>query len=136
MSKPNTSTPASDALVLPLQLAHRHHEVVNFLALLGHGEFFDQLTDKRLELENAISETGKAGDITIKIKVAPNGQGKRVLTFEPVKIKKPVVPAGSTYVFASQSGQYLENDPEQRELPLKNVTSIDEGARQLRAVGE
>lgn len=120
---------------LPLNIAKRHHEVVNFLALLGHGEFLDCLAEERLALEKAINEVGKAGEITVKIKVAPNGDTRRVISFD-VKSKRPVLAASSTYVFSTASGQYVESNPDQRELPLKNVTSIEEGARTLRAVGE
>lgn len=129
------STPASDATVLPLQLAARHHEIVNNLALIGHGELLDVLADERLDLEKAISDVGKAGELTIKIKIAPNGTNQRVITFD-VKSKRPVAAGRSTFVFATQSGQYVENNPDQKELPLRNVTSIEEGKQNLRAVGE
>lgn len=112
--------------VLPLKVSPAHHEIVNYLALLGYGEFLGTLADARLDLEKAISEAGKAGEITIKIKTVPDGHHKRVITFD-VKIKKPVMAARNTYVFATEQGQYVENDPEQRQLPL-NVTDIRQPA--------
>jgi hypothetical protein len=128
---PTPSNETDDKSILPLELAHRHHEIVNNLSLLGHGEFLDTLSEARLELETAISETGKGGELNIKIKVMPDGHNKRVIGFE-IKMKKPAVATRNTYVFTTQQGQYVENDPEQRQLDLKVVPM---GKPQPRAVG-
>lgn len=39
-------------------------------------------------------------------------------------MKLPKVPASNTYVFATQTGQYVENDPDQRQLPLSEAGNV------------
>lgn len=133
MKKPESTS--TTAPTLPLKISARHHEIVNFLGLLGHGEFLDALADDRLKCEKAVLEVGKAAELTIKIKLMPNGHNKRILRYD-IKPKIPTVPSMDTYAFATEQGQYVESDPDQRELPLKNVTSIEEAAKIFRAVGE
>lgn len=114
------SQTAASTDALTLDLATRHHEIVNLMNIMNGGEFLDQVAEARTEVENALSQAGKAAEITIKIKIAPNGSNKRVITAD-IKTKLPVIPADATYVFSSQSGQYVTKDPDQSELPLRTV---------------
>jgi hypothetical protein len=113
---------------LPLDLATRHHEIVNLFNIMNGGEFLDQVAEARVEVEKALSQVGKAAEITIKIKIAPNGSNKRVITAD-IKTKLPAIPADATYVFSSQSGQYVTKDPDQSELPLRTVPFDRQAAR-------
>lgn len=117
----STATDTEAPPTLPLKLASRHYEIVNLLALLGHGEALDCLQEDIRDAEKAVSEVGKAAEVSLKIKIAPNGNGKRILTYE-TKVKKPVLPSSSTYAFVTPQGQFVENDPEQGELALKVVS--------------
>lgn len=100
--------------------ASRHNEVIAFLNLCGHGEMLDAIADDTRAVEKAVSETGKAGTLTIKIKIAPNGANKRIITYDVSK-KVATIPTMQTYAFATQQGQYVENDPDQRQLDLTVV---------------
>lgn len=46
-------------------------EIIKLLSLIGHGEFLGVLGDNLDEMEKAISDTGKAAEMTIKLKIAP-----------------------------------------------------------------
>lgn len=105
-------------------------EVIDFLKKIGHGEMLECIAEDLRQMEQAINGTGKAAELTIKIKIEPNGGAKRVVTFED-KVKLPRTPASNTYLFATAAGQYVENDPDERQLPLENVTAIDDSKRKI-----
>lgn len=109
-----------------------HDETIATLQLLGHGEVMDELHDAFREVEKAVSATGKDGTITLKIKIKANGNNKRRLIGD-VSFKAPKEPARETYVFATEQGQYVENDPDQPQLPL-NVAKVE--TREFRAAAE
>ena len=109
------------------------NETIAFLQLLGHGEFLGCLHDAILDVERGItnSATGKPGEISVKIKIAPTKGRKRLLTFD-VKAKPPFIPTTGTYAFATDQGQFVEDDPDQAKLPLNTVPMED---KKLRTVG-
>jgi hypothetical protein len=119
---------AQEQNVLPLVLSARHHEIVNFLARIGNGDLLDQLHEDRLKIEHGILDTNKAGEITIKIKIGHDGHNKRVVRSE-VKSKVPVTPPAETRFFATENGQYVDNDPEQMPLNFRDVGEVGDGRR-------
>lgn len=103
-------------------------EIIQTLALIGNGDFLPELQDAFRDGEKAMAEVNKAYEITVKIKVAPNGARKRVITHD-VKTKLPKAVAQSTYLFATDNGQLVQKDPDQRELNLKTVQVTKEEFR-------
>lgn len=87
---------------------------------LAGGRVYDDLTSQLGEVVTAVVETGKAGSLTLKIDVKPNGEGSvRVLADVKPKVPTPVL--GETLFFATSSGSLVRNDPRQAELPLREV---------------
>lgn len=94
--------------------------------------FFDVLRDIRkgdcvadldsllAELQQAVSETHKGGELTLKIKITPaqRDDATQVFIVDDIRIKKPSLPKPSTLFFASSHG-FTRRDPNQAELPLK-----------------
>lgn len=108
------------------QLHRSHQELLDALALIGQGDMLDEINDAMNNGEDALGQTGKGYEITIKLKVEPNGPKKRVVS-AAVTTKLPKSKPASTYLFMTEQGQLVANDPEQRELDLKqpNVTAPD-----------
>lgn len=99
----------------------RHHEeTIALLQRLGNGEVLDSLHDQIVELERAVSATGKKGSIQLKITIEPNGGRKRAIASD-IKVTIPKEPSQVTYFFATDQCQFVEQDPDQRMLPLNTV---------------
>lgn len=94
-------------------------EEIHFIEMLGRGGFLMDLHEKRLGLEAAIAATGKKGKLTIEIIIEPEGT-RRMLRYE-IKAKAPVAANPTTFAFATNAGQYVENDPSQMSLPLHAI---------------
>lgn len=87
---------------------------------LAAGQVYDDLTSSLGEIVTAVLETRKAGEMTLKIKVKPNGEGSVVVAAE-MKNKVPEPAKGETLFFATSSGSLLRNDPRQAAFDLREV---------------
>lgn len=87
---------------------------------LAGGKVYEDLTTQLGEVVTAVMETGKAGEVSVKLSIKSNGEGSvRVLADVKQKIPSPVM--GETLFFATSSGSLVRNDPRQPELPLREV---------------
>lgn len=88
---------------------------------IRYGECLDELTEQMAELVAAVSNTNKAGSLTITFKLKPAGGGSIELT-DDIKSKVPTLPKGSSIFFATPDNNLVRNDPRQPELSgLKSV---------------
>ena len=71
----------------------------------------------------AVRETGKAGEITLKIKVRKlDNRNEDAVRLTPhVSTKIPQLPPYDTIMFSTGDGDLLRDDPNQRKLPLEEV---------------
>lgn len=73
------------------------------------------------ELTDAVIATRKAGTLTIKLEVKPNGENSVTMTDDhAVKLPKP--DKGKTMFFVSDEGDLLRDNPRQSRLPLRDIT--------------
>lgn len=87
------------------------------------GECLDELTAEIGKLVAAVGDTGKAGQITLTIKLKPVGGGAIEVT-DDIKAKIPTLPKGSSVFFATPENNLVRNDPRQPELSgLKEVAA-------------
>lgn len=96
----------------------------NFADVLGNlegGLAFEKINDQLAELVLAVTQHRKPGEITVSLKVAPNGD-TAVSIVAAVKAKIPEGAHGVTVFFADDGGNLLRRDPRQAELPLREVT--------------
>ncbi len=91
---------------------------------LSSGEDYEDLTTKLGEVVTGVIETGKVGEITLKLKVKPNGEGS-VLASADIKAKVPEKSRRETIFFATSSGSLVRNDPRQADLPLRDVSAAE-----------
>ncbi len=95
----------------------------NFADVLGNlegGVTFNQINDQLQELVLAVTQHRKAGEMTVTLKVAPNGE-TAVSVIAAFKAKVPEASRGTSVFFVDGGGNLLRRDPRQPELPLREV---------------
>jgi len=81
-----------------------------------------ELTETLAQICEAVIDTGKPGELTLKLKIKPPKGDSVLVTLSPViaaKIPKADMPEGIYFVGAG--GELLRNDPDQKEMfaPVK-----------------
>lgn len=102
------------------------------LTALRFGSAQDELSEKLNECVQACQNTGKAAEITLKIKIKPEGDGQYFLE-DDIKTKIPSLPKQKTLMFGTPEGNLQRNDPRQAEMDLKVVAEKQPEA--FKAVG-
>lgn len=81
----------------------------------------EEATIKLGEVVDAVIETGKKGELTLKIKIAKNGEGSVKLDTDITsKVPEPTIP--SSIFFATSGGSLRKDNPNQPKLPLRDVS--------------
>lgn len=86
-----------------------------------NGGLHGELSDALAELVTAVQEHGKAGSLTLTIKVTPNKDGSTVTVFDKTKLALPEGERGAAIYFIDGNGNLTRRNPWQQELPLKEV---------------
>ena len=73
---------------------------------------------------NAVAQTNKVGDMTIKIKVKPSGDGM-VMVEDAIKVNLPEPDRSASLYFYDDHGSLHREDPRQQRLDLREVTRIN-----------
>ena len=92
---------------------------------LGEGSTESELGEAFWDLLQRVQDTGKAGSVTLTIKVAGDGRG-RVQVLDEVKLRLPEYNRPQTSFFIDKHGNASRRDPNQPEIP--GVTRIVEDA--------
>jgi hypothetical protein len=82
---------------------------------LNNGVTHATLTERLKELSHAVLFTRKTGEITLKLKVSPNGELGVTIT-DDVKVKMPELTRGASVFFVDNEGSLLQRNPNQAEL--------------------
>lgn len=108
--------------------------ITDILRDVRGGKAVAQATALLTELVQAVDETGKSGEVTIKIKVAPEegGGAQKILTVE-CKMKKPLAEIPKGIFFSNADGDLLRTDPNQKEM-FKEVEAGAENRVPARAL--
>lgn len=96
---------------------------------LAGGRIYEDLGTQLGETVSAVLETGKVGELSLKLTIKPNSEGS-VLVTAAVKQKIPEPTLGSTLFFATTTGSLLRNDPRQTEMQLREVPADDKPLRE------
>lgn len=99
-----------------------------------HGDLrpaLDVAGDKLAEVVNAVTATGKAGSLTLKIDIKSSTAGALAVKAE-VKITKPKGIQAESLLWPTPDGNLLEDDPRQVKLELRPVAT--EPARELKTI--
>jgi hypothetical protein len=93
------------------------------LAFLSRGALDAELTQALADVVKAVRDTGKAGAVTLTIKVGKlDGRDEDALRLTPaVTVKTPKLPPYESVMFSTADGDLLRQDPKQRQLDLREV---------------
>lgn len=83
---------------------------------LRFGAAVDEISAEFAKLVQAVETTGKAGELTLTLKLKPSTAGSIEVT-DDVKAKLPALAKGSSLFFATVEGNLVRNDPRQQPLP-------------------
>jgi hypothetical protein len=87
-----------------------------------NGVTHSELTDALAQVAHAVMETGKAGELTLKIRIskAARGGGHQMFVADQITTKIPELDREETlFFFDEDSFSLSRNDPHQPELPLQ-----------------
>lgn len=89
---------------------------------LNSGEVAKELTEQFSELVAACSSTGKAGTLTLQIKLKPSKGSSKTMTVEhDVKLKAPAFDRPPDHLFVVNGNTLVAYNPEQKKLDLRDV---------------
>ena len=91
------------------------------VAQLRNGQTQIEASELLNELVQACRETNKVGEITLKIKVRPDGATGQYFLEDQVTSNPPKPERGNTLVFGTPEGNLQREDPRQKKLELRNV---------------
>ena len=101
------------------------------LSALRYGTLNDDLSDALHELVTKCDETGKPGELTLKIKLKP-GKGGQIEVFDDIQVKAPKDERGSSIMFATPEGNLIREDP--RQMNIEGLRTVDMETGELRRV--
>lgn len=101
----------------------------DFLAQQGRAH--EELTEGLHKVIAAVEETGKAGSVTLTIKVDPDKKAAGIFRIsDNVTVKAPVHDRGTRIYFKDKAGNLTRSDPNQPELEgLRDVSAPAEPTR-------
>lgn len=107
------------SITIPIQGASG--AFASMLAGMKRGAVLGDLDETLKELVAAINKSGKAGEITLKVKITPearaNDDDTRQYTLtESIGLKKPRKTRGKCTFFGDEEGNLLRDDPNQSEM--------------------
>lgn len=97
----------------------------DILRQLQSGRTWNELQDSLHEVCQAVATHRKPGEITLKLKITPNGE-TTVLVHDEIKVKAPEPPRANTLFFMTSDGGLVRDDPNQPDLPLREVATETE----------
>jgi len=95
---------------------------------LNDGSTHAAATAAFAELLRAVQHSGKAGDLTLKLKVAPatksgSGYVDKVTITAELKVNPPKAEAPTDFYWLTDEGETSRNHPRQHALELRDVAS-------------
>lgn len=100
-----------------------------FLVELNEGSTHAALTGDLADLLRTVQATGRAGSLTIKVKVAPatrsnSGSVDKVTITADRKLELPKPEQPSDFFWLTEDGETSRNHPRQQDLPLRDVSAL------------
>lgn len=102
------------------------------LDALRFGTLGDELDKDMKKLVEACTSTGRAGELTLKVKLKP-GKGGQLEVIDDYAVKMPKAEKGTTLMYATPEGNLTRNDP--RQLELTGLRTVDSTSGELRRIG-
>lgn len=105
-------------------MSHRPDLFTHTINTLLNGATANELSERLREVVEGCRKTGKQGTLTLKLTVKPQGMGTgQYEIHDDITDKVPQLDKGMTLMFGTPEGNLQRNDPNQRELPLREVAN-------------
>ena len=98
--------------------------ITDIMRDIARGHFVEQATIELQKIVLAVLEEGKAGTLTIKIKVAKNDENQVFYDAE-IDGKLPKQTLARTMFFVDADGNSVRRDPRQTEMMLQDAATSD-----------
>lgn len=96
--------------------------IMQILPELRRGGLVEEISQRLSELTLDVLGTGKAGVVTVTLKLRPSKLAHNAIDIEDdVKVKTPKPDTKSSMFFSDEEGALTRTDPNQEELPLNVV---------------
>ena len=102
------------------------------LVALRWGTLHDELTDELNKLVQVCGDTGKTGELTLKLKLKP-GSGGQIEVVDDLTVKSPKPTKTTSIMFATVENNLTREDP--RQQSLEGLRSVDMATGEIRKVG-
>ena len=102
--------------------------ITDTLRHIGGGVFIDLASDKMNELVTAVDQSGKAGKLTLEVKVKKATRGGAMHITGTVKLAKPADEPMEAMLFSTPEGNLVADDPRQAKLDLKTIPAAPDTA--------
>lgn len=113
-------------------MARRQDLFLETVRQLRAGRTQDELSEKLNQLVQDCRATGKQGSLTLTIKIKPDkGDTGQYFLEDDVKDVGPKFDRGQTMFWGTPEGNLQRTDPNQSELPLRDVSAKEETPRQV-----
>ncbi|WP_041522967.1 hypothetical protein [Gilvimarinus agarilyticus] len=113
-------------------MAYRQDLFLETIKQLRSGKTQDELSEYVNQLVQDCRATGKMGTITLQIKIKPDtGDTGQYFLEDKITVKKPAFERGKTLMFGTPEGNLQRTDPNQGELPLRDVSSEQQAPREV-----
>jgi hypothetical protein len=99
---------------------------------LRYGTLHDDLTDELNKLTEAVTRTGKVGEISVTIKLKPTNAAGQMEVIDEIKVKAPKETKASTMMFATPENNLQREDP--RQMNIEGLRTVDADTGELRKV--
>ena len=103
------------------------------IAEMEFGGLVPRLSEDLAKLVSNVHVTGRAGTLSLKLKIKPAGPRGQVEIVSDIDLKLPKPEQGKSLFFANEHGQLLRRDPRQLEMALEDDAHAP---RKAKAVGE
>lgn len=102
-------------------MSGHHRPALDVLAELRRGRLSQDLTDELADLIRACQQTGKSGELVLKLKITPQKANDydtpQIEVTDTVGTRKPKVSVQPSRFFLTDDGRPVRNDPNQDEFP-------------------
>lgn len=110
----------------------------SFMQVLGdlrRGKTQDELTNKLSELVRAVEDTGRAGTLSLTIKVKPAAKDSTLVQIDDIIVcKTPEIARAPTFMHTTPDHGLSLDDPEAKDRPEK-LRSVETPTPEFREVG-
>jgi hypothetical protein len=103
--------------------------ITDVLRDIRKGRAVEMLSEELAEVTRGVLENQKAGELTIKLKVSPQGKGDNAVVMSLTSTKKvPQAKLPDALFFADLDGDLLRDDPTQQRLFADSEKATGRGA--------